>query len=419
MTPPVNAPVPLSHLQARRLAVVKQGLAGALPASVSKKRVVDTVRDLTYLQIDPVNIVSPAVEMQLWSRLGPVRPRLLEELLWTDKKLFEYWSHVASLVLTEDFPLHSSLMRRYPESLSSSWGSWRAQARRWLPANRELRAKVLAELRKGPRRIGEFEDHARTRRSNGGWGSGSQVSEMLFHLHVAGEVMVVGHAGREKIWGLAEEFLPDWVDRTELTVEEVEDRCAERALLAMGIAGRQEINFYFPRGFYQDLPAALRRLEAKGRIHRTKIEGIPGKTVRYVHDDDVASLSDLEAGDWEPRLSILSPFDSLICTRGRVAELFGFDYIHENYVPKEKRKYGVYVLPILDGDRFLGRIDPKLDRERHCLVVNAVHAEPDAPQDRATARRISGAIDRLAAFVGAESVQYTERVPRGWKGSLH
>src|SRR5439155_18377571 len=114
----------------------------------------------------------------------------------------------ASIVLTEDYPLFYSLMKRYPESLSKSWGGWKARARKWLAENKGLRKKLLSELGKGPLRLSEFEDHVRGKRSADGWTSGSDVSTALFHMQMSGDVMVVGHEGRHNIWGLSETFLP-------------------------------------------------------------------------------------------------------------------------------------------------------------------------------------------------------------------
>src|SRR2546428_1856517 len=135
---------------ARRLAVTKQHLAGKLPTGSGREAILSVIRDLGYVQLDPVNVVAPSHVIVLWSRLGPFRLSDLDRLLWDEKKLFEHWSHAASIVLTEDYPLHHSLMRLYPESLSKSWGGCVDRARKWQDENTELRGKNLQRLKKGP-----------------------------------------------------------------------------------------------------------------------------------------------------------------------------------------------------------------------------------------------------------------------------
>src|SRR5256712_1951717 len=135
---------------ARRLAVTKQHLAGKLPTGSGRETILSVIRDLGYVQLDPVNVVAPSHEIALWSRLGMFRLSDLNRLLWDEKKLFEHWSHAASIVLTEDYPLHHSLMRRYPESLSKSWGGWRDRARKWQAGTTLPRQKRLRKLKKGP-----------------------------------------------------------------------------------------------------------------------------------------------------------------------------------------------------------------------------------------------------------------------------
>src|SRR2546422_4733270 len=127
-------------------------------------------------------------------------------------------------------------MRRYPESLSKSWGGWKARAKKWLADGKGVRKKILSELTKGPLRVSEFEDHVRTKRSADGWTSGSVVSTALSHLQMSGEVMVVGHQGNQKIWGLPGTFLPSSVQRKELPEDEVEREGAERSIRALGTA---------------------------------------------------------------------------------------------------------------------------------------------------------------------------------------
>ena len=396
--------------------MTKQHLAGKVPTGPATEMIVSVIRDLGFVQWDPVDVVAPSHLITLWSRVGKFRMSDLDRLLWDDKKLFEHWSHAASIVLTEDYPLFYSLMKRYPESLSKSWGGWKARARKWLAENKGLRKKILSELGKGPLRLSEFEDHARGKRSADGWTSGSDVSTALFHMQMSGDVMVVGHEGRQNIWGLSETFLPTWVARNELPEQEVEREGAERTIRALGTASPSEINRYFLRGRYLDLKKALERLQEESTVHRVHVTGLGGE--RYIHDRDVQLLESMNSGAWQPRMSLLAPFDNLLAVREGTSRLFGFDYVHENFLPKNKRKFGTYVLPILWGDRFIGRVDPKMDRENERLVINSIHAEPGAPRDKEVALKIRETIENLAEFLGAKEVEYTASVPKPWRNSL-
>ena len=140
----------------------------------------------------------------------------------------------------------------------------------------------------------------------------------------------------------------------------------------------------------------------------------------FIHTADVPLLDRIEADDFAfERTTLLSPFDNLICDRARTAKLFNFDFRVEIYTPQHKRQFGYYVLPILHGDRLIGRIDPKMDREHGRLHIHAVHAEKDAPLNRKTARSIRAAIEDLATFLGATEIHYTHLVPLGWQRDLH
>lgn len=403
----------------RRLAATKQHLAGRLPSKVTTTAILSVVRDLAYVQWDPVSIVAPSHMISLWSRLGDFRTSDVDRLLWDEKKLFLHWTPIASLVRTEDYPLFHSLMQRYPESLSRSWGRQRTDAERFLSKNSELRKKLLGELRKGPRPLNQFEDHSRTKRNGGDWTPSSDVALMLFHLLMSGKVMVVGHEGNQNIWGLTGQFLPRWAERRVLSDEEFEREAAQRAIRALGVATPTEIHHYFVRGRYQNLRATLARLQEDSVIHRVIVDGLRSREERYIHDSDVSLMESMGSAAWQPRMSLLPPFDNMICNSARTSHLFGFEYVREQFLPKEKRRFGTYVLPIVWGERFIGRIDPHMDREHEELVINAVHAEPDASSDRVLARKVGETIARFASFLGARRVSYTSKVPAAWKSSLH
>jgi uncharacterized protein len=411
-------PLTISLESVRRLAVSKQLLSGRLPAHGTLTEILSVVRDLDYVQWDPVSIVAPSHILTLWNRVGDFRLSDLEKLLWNEKRLFLHWTPQASVVSMGDYPLYHSLMSRYPESLTRTWGNHRTAAKKFLAGHADLRRKVLGELKKGPRQLSQFKDHAHTQRHGGDWTASSDVSLMLFHLLMSGRVMVVGHQGNQNIWGLSEEFLPSWVDRKVLSEEEFEREAAQRAIRALGTGTPKEITYYFVRGRYQNLKAILASLESESTIHRVTVEGSGPQEERYIHHRDVSLVDSMDTSAWIPRVSLLPPFDNLVCSTARTKRVFGFDYVREQFLPAEKRRFGTYVLPILWGDKLIGRIDPRLDKARGELVINAVHAEPDAPPERAIADKIGETIARLAKFLGASRVTYTSRVPSAWKSSL-
>jgi uncharacterized protein YcaQ len=161
-------------------------------------------------------------------------------------------------------------------------------------------------------------------------------------------------------------------------------------------------------------------LERSGEIERVEVADdgtrLPGAW--YVHRDDVALLERIERGRWEPRATLLSPFDNLIHDRKRSALLFGLDYRMEIYVPKAQRRYGYYAMPLLAGDRFVARVDPALDRERARLLLHAVTPEVGIRPDRSNAATLADAVKELAGWLGADGVEVTGAVPTLWRRAL-
>ena len=163
---------------ARRLAITAQGLANPIPKP-STATILDVLKRLRCLQLDPIRAVDRTQYLVLWSRLGNYRRDDLHKLIYEDRHLFEYWAHCASIVLTEDYPIHELMMRNYGRGGS-------AGARRlaqWVQENAEFRQYVLDELRaRGPLRTGDFDDSSKVSWASGGWNSGRTVSYMLDYL---------------------------------------------------------------------------------------------------------------------------------------------------------------------------------------------------------------------------------------------
>jgi hypothetical protein len=411
----------ISIQTARRLFIQRQRLNDPPTSEVCKASEVllDVIRDLGCLQLDPISAVARSHQLVLWSRVGQYDLAALDQLLWTDRSLFEYWAHMASIVLTEDYPIHHLLMRTYLRGEPQT--ARRQRTRQWVKANQHLQRRILRELKRHgplPARVFENTTDEDAGWYSSGWTSGRDVSQMLDYLWTTGKIMVAGRSGIQKLWDLSERCLPDWTPRERLSEKEVVRRAAQKSLRALGVATPQHINQHFTRKRYPHLKETLHDLQAEGAIERIHVADDRGEW--YVHTEDVPLLDRIEAGDFAfERTTLLSPFDNLICDRARTAKLFNFDFTIEIYVPAHKRQYGYYVLPILHGDRLIGRIDPKMNREHGRLHIHAVHAEKDTPLNRRTGRAIRDAIEDLAAFLDASDIRYTHLVPEGWQRDLH
>ncbi len=415
-----RAPIRLTPTLARRLAITRQRLAGPRPAA-DPAGLLEAVGDLGCVQLDPIAVVERTQRLVLWSRVGAFDPAGLDRLLWHERRLFEYWAHCASIVLTEDYPIHAHMMRGF----RGAGAGLSERTRSWVKANARLRRYILGRLRRdGPLLSRDLAEDGLEPEAwvSTGWTSGRNVSRMLDFLWLQGTIMVAGRLGGQKQWDLAERCLPDWTPRERLPEHEVVRRSAEKSLRALGAGTPRHIAQHFTRGRYTDLPTALRGLQQQGRIVPVEIresprhEPWPGEW--YIHTDDVPLLERLANGDWAPRTTLLSPFDNLICDRQRTRQLFDFDYTIEIYTPAAKRRYGYYVLPVLHGDRLVGRLDPAMDRASGRLTINAAYAEPGAA-NRAAGPAVAGAVHELAEFLGAREVRFNaRRVPAGWRRAL-
>jgi uncharacterized protein YcaQ len=399
----------------RRLNLALQGLTGSPPRS-SPANVLDLVRRIRAVQLDPISVVARTQHLVLRSRLAGYRPEHLHRLAYRDRALFEYWAHAASLVLTEDYPIHRYRMR--PDTWT---GAWADRIRTWMEANERLRRSVMTNLRRnGPLRLRDLVDESLVAWQSSGWTRERNVDQMLRLLWYAGKIMVSERRGLEKWWDLAERVIPAEARAKRLAAPEVTRRAAVLSLHGLGVATPQHVKDHFTIGLYPGLPSALERLERTGQVERVAVvddgTALPGTWL--VHRDDVPLLEQIATGGWEPRTTLLSPFDNLIHDRKRASRLFGLDYRIEIYTPKAKRVYGYYTMPLLDGDRFLARVDPANDRDGGRLLVHAIHAEPGITPDRANGERLAGTLHELAGWLGHDRVELTGPAPAAWRRAL-
>jgi uncharacterized protein YcaQ len=396
---------------ARRLAVAKQRLSGVPPRS-SPTKVLDVVRSIRCVQLDPISVVARSPLLVLRGRLEAFEPRHLDRLVYRDRSLFEYWAHAASIVLSEDFAIHRYRMRRWPGD-----GAWGERIRGWIERNSALKRSIVAALRRrGPLRIRDLADLSVESWKSSGWTADRNVDQMIRFLWMQGKVMVSGRRGLEKWWDLAERVLPDDVRRQRLGDTQVARRAIELSLRCLGVGTAQHVVGHFTHG-YPGVPAILATLEKSRVVERVDVvrdgSSLPGPW--YVHRDDVPALERIERGGWEPRTTLLSPFDNLIHDRKRLLRMFDLDYRMEIYVPVAKRRYGYYAMPLLEGDRFIARVDPAFDRERSTLIVKSIVPEPAVRPDRSNAMSVATAVRDLATWLGATTIDVSPSVPPPWR----
>jgi uncharacterized protein YcaQ len=356
------------------------------------------------IQVDPISHVSRTEHLVLFSRLGPDYKRdLLAKATYEKKELFHYFAHAASLVLTEDYPIHSFEMRTWPRSK----GVRADRVKQFMKDNDAMRRRILKRLREeGPLRARDFEFRTSNLWESDGWTHGQNVGRMLDFLWIKGRITIVGRRGLDRVWGLADEWFPEWTPRERWPESKVVEESVRRSLGALGLATRKQISLHFTRWVYPNLPQVLKRMVASGEVVVAEVHergtAWPGQW--YVLASNVALLEKLKEDDLEPRTMLLSPFDNLICDRDRTLQLFNFHYRIEIYVPKAKRQYGYYVLPILHGDRLIGRVDSRFDKAQKVYAVDNVYVEPGASKDKTTGRSVREALESMAQWLGAESV---------------
>jgi uncharacterized protein YcaQ len=403
----------VSVTSARRMAISRQHLAYPSGAA-TREGMLEVLETLRCLQLDPISTVARSHLLVLWSRLGNYDPRILEQLLWKERALFEYWAHCASIVLSQDLPIHQARMRRKKEATRA----YEREIETWLAENRAVYDHVLERLaREGPLPSSAFEDKTQVDWASSGWTSGRNIPRLLDLLWDRGIVTVAGRRGQQRLWALSHDCFPDWKQQPSLSDHEVVRQAAQYSLRALGVGSLQQIKNHFIRHSYPNLKRVLDELQAEGVILPIRVAG-QAKSFQntwYIHRDDLALLEQIEAGNWQGRTTLLSPFDNLICDRDRSEQLFDFFFRIEIYVPQAKRQFGYYVLPILHHDRLIGRIDTAMDRKNQQLQIKAVYAEADAPLDQETGRAVQTAIEELATFLGAKSILIGEKQPSTWQ----
>jgi len=359
------APHRLTAQDARRIAVTAQLLAAGHPTDL-----LETVRHLTVVQADPTAAVAPSAELVMWSRLGSAYvPGALHDAV-ADGLLVEL-----SMMLrpAEDVALFTAEMAAWPGV--GELTDWQVALAKWVEANDDCRRDILDKLYdEGPLPSSELPDLTLVPWRSSGWNDDRNVRMLLEVMVERGEVATAGREGRVRMWDLAERVYPDLPP---VPLEEALRIRRERRLRALGLA----------RATGTQMPGGEPNLVGDAG-EEAVVEGARG---RWRVDPAYLGLA------FEGRVALLSPLDRLIVDRRRMADLFGFDYQLEMYKPAAKRRFGYWAMPVLVGDRLVGKLDATSERERGVLRVDALHE--DEPWDPAVRDEVWAEVDALAGFL--------------------
>ena len=393
MSPGPSTGQELSTAQARRIALAAQGFRDPRHTTPTMRTFSRTLARTGVLQVDSVNVLQRAHYVPLFSRMGVYDTAMLKRASESrPRRMVEYWAHVQAFMPVELWPVMRHRMDGFRDN--PRWGAW-------VSANPGVVEHVLDRVRQdGAATARDLDDGAPRSREHWGW-NWSEARRALDYLYLVGDLAIAGrNPAFECVYDVPGRVLPAAVLDAPVPDEASATReLVRRAARSHGVATVPCLSDYYRLQRSQGGPGreavlqAVEDLVEDGELLPVRIQG--WRRPAYLHRDAAV-----------PRRvrarALLSPFDPVVWERDRTEHLFDFHYRIEIYVPKAQRRYGYYVLPFLLGDRIVGRVDLKADRQGSVVQVKAAYAEPGAPEE--TAAELAEELRELARWLGLDDV---------------
>lgn len=386
----------LSIAQARKLVL----LAQQIPPIKKNNKTIDAtqaaIEQLGYIQIDTISVVERAHHHTLWNRNPSYHATHLDELL-KEKRIFEYWSHAAAYLP----------MRSYRYSLPRKMAIANGTQKHWYKQNEKLKQSILKRIDKeGPLMLKDFKNQGPKK---GEWTS-TPTKQALESLFMQGDLMIPNRKNFHKIYDLTERVLPDTVDTSVPTPKEHARFLICSYLKANGIGQLNEM-VYLLKKVKPIVLETLKEMISAGELLKVKVK----EEEYYVLP---ASLELLDKRLDRSTVKILSPFDNLLIQRKRMKALFDFDYLIECYVPKAKRKYGYFSLPILWNGKLVARLDCKHERKTGVLHLLHFSLEPNLVRTDSFALAFCKELIAFMEFNQCQNLQVHQTSPSNFKDVL-
>lgn len=381
--------IQISNRSARRLWLNAVGLA---KQPTGELNLLQTIKDLGFVQLDTIQNVTRAHHHILWSRNQHYREPMLNRLLADERQLFEHFTHDASVLPMEFLPMWQRQFKRLGEHTSRS-GYYKNRL-----TGKEI-DKLLARIeQEGPLSTVAFDSKVKSNKSMWERPPHKTTLDLLWY---SGVLATSHRENFRKYYDLAERVFPEPLRNTCVDDDAQIDWLCTQALSRLGYATPGEIQRFWDAVNAKEVKQWLEQ----NRKHwvEVEIETASRQWYKAIAPPDIEQRLE-DAAKPSSRLRVLNPFDPAIRDRNRLEKLFGFDYRIEIFVPASKRLWGYYVYPLLEGDRFVGRVELKADKKKSTLQILNIWPEQSVQWTQVRARKLEQELVRLARMVDIQNV---------------
>lgn len=372
----------LSPIDARKLLLQSQRLYSRRNFGGGAAATLSAIEHLGYVQLDTLSVVARAHLHTLWNRVETFKPAHIDQLQ-EDRKIYEHWAHALSILPMRDYRFSLPMMKRIASGDVH-----------WYPKNKINTQTVLNRIKEeGPLSAKDFDDKPSSKEM---WAR-APSKLALEQLFMEGELMIPRRNKFHKVYDLRERVLPDDIDTREPDSEEYCRHLTRSFLRAQGIGQAKEF-YYLRKGLGPSMNKVLGDMEEEGLVFPVTVSG----KNYYI---DAAAMELLDAKSPPAKVRILNPFDNAVIQRKRIAELFKFDFQIECYVPKEKRVFGYFCLPILQGNKLVARLDAKASRKDRIFHIYHLNLEKSVKNPDRFYQALLPELQRFMKFNECDTVE--------------
>ncbi len=400
----------------RKLAIAKQGL-DRHPKVINQKTLQKTIERIGIVQLDSINVVERSHYLVMFSRLGNYRKEYLDSLLFPRREVFEQWAHAQCIIPISDYRYFAPIIRARRDMVKSG-------SRHYSHIEEDEKDQILEEMmerfrREGPLMSKHFNSKTKLKKEQDDWWNWKSHKHAIQVLFDDGYIMVHKRVGFQRYYDITERILPKGSNPMMGDLEDSKLWFAERALSCLGIGTVKHISDYYRRRTSETLDAIHTMLK-DDRVVEVHVDG--WKNRAYMLKEDVPELKKHERNSTKHGITtLLSPFDNLIWERTRTLSLFDFKYrlaVYDSTKEGAKKREGYYVMPILHNNMLIGRMDPKVFREKGILVLHSIKLEEGVKPDDEIIDGIYTALKEFMNFNNCKEIRIEVSEPRAMKQLL-